>query len=180
MEKNILLPLVCCVVETCWELPGPLCSAVLLSKGGSCPSPGCVLGIAERFCCSADYKVPESHSALLSGVSFPEGQQMLPPSSSSIRIQGFGGHRELEPPVLCPQLPGIVLAMAFPAPRNPASHCSSPAVGKCDHEQIIPPQCLSFPCSVGTLTPVPVGWEDEKCPWSTDINTFSGVIPSAS
>lgn len=79
LEKNILLPLVCCVVETCWELPGPVCSAVLLSKGGSCPSPGCVLGIAERFCCSADYTVPESHSALLSGVSFPGGQQMLPP-----------------------------------------------------------------------------------------------------
>ncbi|XP_041908668.1 calcium channel flower homolog isoform X1 [Corvus kubaryi] len=99
---------------------------------------------------------------------------MLPPSSSSISIQGFGGHRELEPPVLCPQLPGILLAIAFPAPRNPACRCSSPAVCKCDHEQIIPPQCLSFPCNVGTLTPVPVGWEDEKCPWSTAC-AFAGL-----
>lgn len=82
---------------------------------------------------------------------------MLPPSSSSIRIQGFGGHRELEPPVLCPQLPGIVLAMAFPAPRNPASHCFSPAVGKCDHEQIIPPQVPQFPPQCGDTDTGPCG-----------------------
>lgn len=134
-------------METCWELPRPLCSAVLLSKAGSCPSPGCVVGIAERFCCSADYKVSESHSALLSVVSFPGGQQMLPSSSSSISIQGFGGHRELEPPCfahssqesclpLLFQLPGILLAIAplqlfASVTTNRSSHPSasvSPAV----------------------------------------------------
>lgn len=46
-----------------------------------------------------------------------------------------------------------------------------------DYEQMIPPQCLSFPCSVGTLTLVPLSREDEECPWSTAGNMSSGISP---
>lgn len=47
----------------------------------------------------------------------------------------------------------------------------------CGAAQIIPPQCLSFPCSLGTLAPVPLHWGAEKRPWSTDINMSSGISP---
>lgn len=46
-----------------------------------------------------------------------------------------------------------------------------------DPERVIPPQCPSFPCSVGTLTLVPLHWEDERCPWSMVGNMSSGISP---
>lgn len=145
LEKNILLPLVCCVVETCWELPGPLCSAVLLSKGGSCPSPGCVLGIAERFCCSADYQKVTQHYCqecpfLGDNKCFP--QAPLPSASKGLVVTGNWN------PLCCAhssqesclpwlfQLPGILLPIASlqllaSVTTNRSSHPSasvSPAV----------------------------------------------------
>lgn len=98
---------------------------------------------------------------------------VLPLSSSSISTQGFVGSREeLETSVLCPALHAACCS------QQSCCCCSScPAVRKCGVVQIIPPQCLSFPCSVGTLIPVPLQWGDEKHPWSTDINMSSDISP---
>lgn len=125
MEKNILLALVCCVVETCWELPGPLCSALLCCSARQGPVPALAVfwgqwrGFAALLiikCQEVTQHYCQEHPFL--GDNECHKREVLPPSSSSISIQGFGGHRELEPLVLCPcspccpQLPGILLPIA--------------------------------------------------------------------
>lgn len=155
-----------------------LCHAV--QQGRVLPQPWLCFGDsrdAAVFCCSANYEVPESHLALFSEACFPGGEQVLQACGASPELlfhqhprvcwsQGRIGNLHVVPcSPTCPLLPAILLAVA------------SPAVCTCDREQIIPPQCLSFPCSVGTLTLVLLRWEDEKRPWSMDINMSSGISP---
>lgn len=143
------------------------CSA----RPGPAPALAVILGIAERFCCSANYKVPESHSALLSGMSFPGGQR-VPQAWGAFPELLFRQHPRVwwsqgmrtPCPVpcspCCPQLPAILLAIASvqllaPVTMNRSSHTGasvSPDTGPC-------------------------GWEDEKCPWSRDFSTSSAISP---
>lgn len=129
---------------------------------------------AAAFFCPITSEVPESYfqKRAFLGESKCHKPVVLPLSASSITSKGS-------------LVTGIIIEASVLCPALRAAGCSQQSrlpslfqLFACvTMSRLSHPSASVSPCGVGTLTLVPLQWEDEKCSWSIDSNISSGISP---